>query len=133
MANAHDGDDTGAQVAAAELEMFTDVVYGLFLGLLAANDPPAWTEPAAWRLSRSASPVLLNAITTSHAAGMRQEARAEGLAAAVEALLSGDSDRSKLFPAELAVLVVPSECAGEILERVRAGLYSSTRTSNGEP
>ncbi|HEU4561313.1 MAG TPA: hypothetical protein VFS20_25900 [Longimicrobium sp.] len=97
----------------------------MFLGLLATTDPPSWMEPAAWRLSRGASPVLLNAITTAHAAGMRLESRAEGLAAAVEAVMSGNRERVELFPSELAVLVVPSECAAKILEGVRAGLYSA--------
>lgn len=130
-------EDTEGHVAAAELEMFADVLHELFLGLLAAaSDPPAWMEPAAWELSRSASPVLLNAITMAHATGMRLGPRAEGVAAAIEALMNGNRVRLELFPSELAVLVVPRECAPEILEGVRAGLYSASaslrlRPSNG--
>lgn len=117
-----------AQVSSAEQEMFAEVLYELFLGVLAGGNPAPWFETAAWRLSRGSSPKLLETLQLAHAAGARMEPRAVALCEAIESLLLAERQPAATygFPSELAVLVVSRESAAEMLERVRAGLYSST-------
>lgn len=125
MNRAVDGD---AHVNAAEQEIFADVLYELFLGVLASGDPAPWFETAAWRLSRGSSPRLLEALQIAHAASARMEPCAVAVGEAIESLLLAERQPAATydFPSELAVLVVSRESAAEMLERVRAGLYSST-------
>lgn len=111
----------------AEGEMFANVLEETFLGLLARREPEPWYERAARRLSQGVARTLLDFFDAAHAAGVRQEPRAEGLAAATELLLDPDRKRAGPydFPTDLAILVVTRGVADAVLKRVRGGFYHS--------
>lgn len=111
----------------AETEMFADVLEEMLLGVLGQRDAEPWYERAARRLSRGVAPTLLAFFDAAHAAGVRQQSRAEALAAATELLLVPDRKRAGPydFPTDLAILVVTRGVADEVLKRMRGGVYHS--------